>query len=282
MKLFFCLFGLLLVTHTTLSAQDPVAIMAKMKAAIKNMNQSTFDLQSKERFGSSYTTKKLQFRVQESPRKVYMKDLDTGVEMLYVPGWNNNKAYINPNGFPWVNVSLNIYDSKVVAENHHTVKDAGLGFVNVLLSGFENTVKSAGKSLEDLYIYKGEVMFNGRPCHRIYMIPPSGFNYVSYTTDRDQNLVQLSRRIVASDYLIKEKNSKVSYGRKIKKGTTLNVPSAYASKVIVYIDKETYMPVVQMLYDERGLFEKYEYTNINTRPNFSSSEFTTDCDKYGF
>ncbi len=93
---------------------------------------------------------------------------------------------------------------------------------------------------------------------------------------------QLSRLIVASDYLIKEKNSKVSYARRIKKGTTLSVPSAYASKVVVYIDKETYMPVVQMLYDERGMFEKYEYTNINRSPNFDSTEFTTDCEDYGF
>jgi outer membrane lipoprotein-sorting protein len=282
MKLFVCLFSFLLLTSSTLLAQDPVAIMAKMKAAIRNMNQSTFDLVSKERFGSEYVTKRLHFRVQESPRSVYMKDKETGVEMLYVPGWNNNKAYINPNGFPWVNVSLGIYDSRVVSENHHTVKDAGLGFVNVLLSGFESTVKKAGISIDKLYTYKGEVMFNGRPCHRIYMIPPSGFKYISYTTDRDQNLVQLSRRIVASDYLIKERNNRISYNRTIKKGTTLSVPSAYASKVIVYIDKETYMPVVQMLYDERGLFEKYEYTNINRRPNFGSDEFTTNCSKYGF
>ncbi|MFK7799604.1 MAG: DUF1571 domain-containing protein [Aureispira sp.] len=282
MKLFVCLFSSILLTSSTLLAQDPVAIMAKMKAAIKSMNQSTFDLQSKERFGSDYVTKNLHFRVQESPRRVYMKDKDTGVEMLYASGWNNNKAYINPNGFPWVNVSLSIYDSRVVAENHHTVKDAGLGFVSLLLSGFESTVEKAGISIDKLYTYKGEVIFDGRPCHRIYMIPPSGFKYVSYTTDRDQNLVQLSRRIVASDYLMKEKNSKLSYARKIKKGTTLSVPSAYASKVIVYIDKQTYMPVVQMLYDERGLFEKYEYTNINRRPNFGSDEFTTDCSKYGF
>ncbi|MGH1337969.1 MAG: DUF1571 domain-containing protein [Aureispira sp.] len=282
MKLFFCLFSLLLATSPTLSAQDPVAIMAKMKAALQRMNQSTFDLQSKERFGSTYATKNLRFRIQENPRRVYMKDLDTGVEMLYVVGWNGNKAYINPNGFPWVNVSLSIYDSKVVAENHHTVKDAGLGFVALLLSGFESTVRKAGMAIDKLYTYKGEVIFDGRPCHRIYMIPPTGFEYVSYTTDRDQNLVQLSRRIVASDYLIQEKNSKVSYARRIKKGTTLSVPSAYASKVIVYIDKQTYMPVVQMLYDERGLFEKYEYRNINRRPDFDSKEFTTDCDKYGF
>ncbi len=84
MKLFFLISSLLLAVSSTIAAQDPVAIMAKMKSAIHNMKQSSFDLVSKERFGNEYTTKNLQFRVQESPRKVYMKDLDTGVEMLYV------------------------------------------------------------------------------------------------------------------------------------------------------------------------------------------------------
>lgn len=276
------LFLFLCCSTVLLQAQDPVAIMDKMKAAIHSMNQSSFNLYSKERFGSKYVKKHLTFHVQERPRKVYMKDKDTGVEMLYVKGWNNNKAYINPNGFPWVNVSLSIYDSKVVAENHHTVRDAGLGFVNILLEGFESTVKKAGKSRSSLYRYGGTVEFAGRPCHRIYLTPPHEFKYVTYTTDRDQSLVQLSRRIVASDYLIKERNKKVSYGRTIKKGTTLEVPNAYAKSVTVYIDKETYMPVVQMLYDERGLFEKFEYTNIKRSPNFSSQEFTTDCSSYGF
>lgn len=272
---------LCLSTGLQLQAQNPVAIMDRMKTAIHNMNQSTFDLYSKERFGDKYIKKHLQFHVQENPRKVYMKDLDEGVEMLYVKGWNNNKAYINPNGFPWVNVSLSIYDSKVVAENHHTIHDAGLGFVNVLLDGFERTVAKAGKDRSTLYSYGGTVEFAGRPCHKIYLTPPKEFEYISYTTDRDQSLVQLSRRIVASDYLIKERN-KISYHRTIKKGTTLQVPNAYAKKVIVYIDKETYMPVVQMLYDERGLFEKFEYTNIRRSPNFSNTEFTTECTSYGF
>ena len=211
-----------------------------------------------------------------------MKDQETGVEMLYVKGWNNNKAYINPNGFPWVNVSLSIYDSRMISENHHTVHDAGLGFVNILLEGFESTVIKAGKDRSTLYTYGGTVEFDGRPCHKIYLTPPKAFQYISYTTDRDQSLVQLSRRIVASDYLIKERNKGVAYHRTIRKGTTLQVPNAYAKKVIVYIDKATYMPVVQMLYDERGLFEKFEYTNIERSPNFPSDEFTTKSSNYGF
>lgn len=266
---------------TPLTAQDAVAIIDKMRASIRSMNQSTFDLRSKERFGSKYVYKKMRFHMQERPKKVYMKDMEKGVELLYVDGWNKNKGYINPNGFPWINLSLSVFDSKVVSENHHTIHDAGLGFVNVLLDGFESTVVKAGKSRNTLYSYQGEVTFNNRPCYKIYIMPPVEFKYRSYTTTRDQNLLQLSRRVVASDYLIKEKNN-VSYSRTIRKGTTLSIPSAYAKKVIVYIDKQSYMPVVQMLYDERGLFEKYEYTNIKRNPKFSSKEFTTDCESYGF
>jgi len=266
---------------SSVTAQDPVEIIDKMYAAIKKMNKSSFELHSKERFGDKYVYKKMKFHIQESPRKVYMKDLDKGVELLYVSGWNNNKGYINPNGFPWVNVSLSIYDSQVVSENHHTVDDAGFGFVNVLLDGLETTRKSAGKDRTVLYVYKGEVTYEGRACYKIYLYPPTEFKYVSYTTDRDQTLMQLSRRIFASDYLIKEKN-KLSYTRTIKKGTTLSVPSNYAKKVIAYVDKKTYMPIVQMLYDEQGLFEKFEYKKVVAYPKFQSNEFTTDCSTYGF
>lgn len=281
MKLHITAFLLCFCSLTSVKAQNAVDIIDKMSAAIKKMNKSSFVLHSKERFGDKYVYKKMKFHIQESPRKVYMKDLDKGVELLYVNGWNNNKGYINPNGFPWVNVSLSIYDSKVVAENHHTVDDAGFGFVNVLLEGFESTGRKAGKSRSSLYTYKGEVTYEGKTCYKLYLYPPTEFKYVSYTTDRDQNLMQLSRRIVASDFLIKEKN-KLSYTRTIKKGTKLTVPSNYAKKVIVYIDKKTYMPIVQMLYDEKGLFEKFEYKKVVAYPKFQSNEFTTDCSTYGF
>ncbi|BDS11713.1 DUF1571 domain-containing protein [Aureispira anguillae] len=281
MKSFSSILLLSFCSIVSVSAQDAVTIIGKMRTAISKINKSSFELHSKERFGDKYVYKKMKFHMQESPKKVYMKDLEKGVELLYVVGWNNNKGYINPNGFPWINVSLSVYDSKVVAENHHTVDDAGLGFVNTLLNGFESTVEKAGKEKSSLYTYKGDVTYEGRSCYKIYIVPPTEFKYISYTTKRDQNLMQLSRRIVASDFLMKEKN-RLSYTRTIKKGTTLTVPNAYAKKVIVYIDKKTYMPVVQMLYDEKGLFEKYEYKNISLYPKFASNEFTTDCASYGF
>ena len=224
----FCSFLLLSIFFTSASlAQNPIDIIDKMRAEITKINKSSFELHSKERFGDEYVFKKMKFRMQERPKKVYMKDLDKGVELLYVDGWNKNKGYINPAGFPWVNVSLSIYDSKVVAENHHTVSDAGLGFVNKLLNGFEGTVEKAGKTRSSLYDFKGEVTYNGRPCYKLYIKPPVEFKYITYTTKEDLKLMKLSRKIVASDFLIKEKNN-LSYNRTIKKGTKLQVPTAYA------------------------------------------------------
>ena len=263
------------------SAQDPVEIIAKMGNVISKMNKSSFELHSKERYGDEYKYKKMSFRMQKSPKKVYMKDLDKGVELLYVDGWNKNKAYINPNGFPWINISLNRFDSKVVAENHHTVDDAGFGFVNTLLKGFEKAAAKVGKEPSSLYTYKGEVTINGHQCYKLYIVPPTDFKYVNYTTKRDQKLLDLSRRIFASDYLIKVKNS-LSYTRTIRKGTKLVVPSTYAKKVIVYIDKKSYLPIVQLLYDDKGLLEKFEYKIFSKYPKFLSTEFTTDCSSYGF
>jgi outer membrane lipoprotein-sorting protein len=278
----FCSILLLSILFSSFSqAQNPVEIIEKMRSEITKINKSSFELHSKERFGDKYVYKKMKFRMQERPKKVYMKDLDKGVELLYVDGWNKNKGFINPAGFPWINVSLSIYDSKVVADNHHTVSDAGLGFVNKLLNGFEGTVSKAGKTKSSLYNFKGEVTYNGRTCYKLYISPPVEFKYISYTTKEDMKLMKLSRKIVASDFLIKEKNN-LSYSRTIKKGTKLQVPTAYAKKVVVYIDAKTYLPVCQMLFDDKGLLEKYEYKKISTYPKFSSSEFTTDCSLYGF
>lgn len=263
------------------SENDPMTIIESMRAAINKISKSSFELHSKERFGTEYVSKKMKFHIQASPRKVYMKDLDKGVELLYVDGWNSNRGYINPNGFPWINISLSIFDSKVVAENHHTLEDSGLSFVNVLLAGFEKTVAQHGKTKSSLYSYKGDVTYEGATCYKIQIVPPVEFKYINYTLTEDLTLMQLSRKIVASDYLIKEKNN-LNYTKVIKKGTQLVVPNAYAKYVEVYIDKKTYMPVVQILYDDKGLLEKFEYKKLSTAPNFAANEFTTDCTSYGF
>ena len=83
----------------TVHAQSVRSVLDKMYQGIGSSNVLSYDMNSSERIGSKMVTKNMAFRLQISPRKVYMKDKDSGVELLYVAGWNSNQPFINPSGF---------------------------------------------------------------------------------------------------------------------------------------------------------------------------------------
>jgi outer membrane lipoprotein-sorting protein len=57
-------------------------------------------------------------------------------------------------------------------------------------------------------------------------------------------------------------------------GKQIKVPSAYAKKSTIYIDKETYMPIFQEMSDDIGVFERYEYSSLKINPAFKEDEFS--------
>jgi hypothetical protein len=275
------LLGLISLLLGELKAQDATSVIQKMRTAIAEINAYEFELHTKERWGNKYVKKKMYFKVVEEPKKIYMKDLDKGVELLYKKGWNSNKAFINPNGFPWVNVSLSLFDNNVLEDSHHSLYDLGFKFVNVLLDGFERSIKKNNSSPERVYKYKGLVKWGSVLCHKLEVEPPVVFKIIDYTITEETTLFELARKLNVSAFVIKEKN-KLSYKSKIKRGTILKVPSAFAKKVVVYIDAKTYLPITQITYDDKNIFEQMEYKNISLQPNFKAEEFTTDYKEYGF
>ena len=78
-----------------------------------------------------------------------------------------------------------------------------------------------------------------------------------------------------------EKNN-LGYGAKVNKGTVIKIPNAFAKKVEIYIDKENNLPIYQIVHDEKGVFEKFEFKNLKINPSLSSGEFTPQCASYGF
>ena len=255
-------------------------LVNKMYASIDGLNQYSYTMTSKERFKEKYITKKMHFRVNEKPKKVYMRDLESGVELLYAKGWNSDKAYINPNGFPWTNVSFSIYNSRVRQDNHHIVTRAGFAFTAQLFRQIEAEIKKRGENFDQLFQYKGETDWNGRKCYRLY-IENKQYAIVNYKATQAETIEALALRLGIPEYRVLELNN-LSYGASVKLGQELKLPNSYAKLVVLFIDKENYLPIVQMLYDEKELYEKYEYSELNLRPNFASDEFTTTCKTYNF
>jgi len=50
----------------------------------------------------------------------------------------------------------------------------------------------------------------------------------------------------------------------------------------LYIDKTNYLPVVQIIYDDKGLFGQYEYNSLIVNPVFAPDEFTSKFKDYKF
>lgn len=262
-------------------AQSARTIVDRMYRAIENHPRVSFNMLGKERFGSEYIVRRSKFHVSESPRKVYFKDLDEGVEVLYVKGWNDGDALVNPNGFPWVNVNLSPRGSRMRNDQHHTVLSAGFGYTAQLMKSIEADLKRQGRRFEDYFsVSSSSVTFDGRSCYKLY-INYEDYGYKYYTVPRNSDLASVCKSQNVPEYRVKELNN-LDFDERIAAGTKLKIPNAYAKRVIFYVDKSSYFPVVQLIYDDKGLYEKYEYHNLNINPNFPSCEWTSDCSSYGF
>ena len=62
------------------------------------------------------------------------------------------------------------------------------------------------------------------------------------------------------------------YGN-IKEGKVIQVPSNYCKNILLYIDESTMLPLTISIYDDIGIFENYEYSNVKTNRKFGPDDF---------
>ncbi len=273
-------FCFLLALNGSLGAQTAVDIWKKMQIAVSNIKTASYELTVEERLGSKTSVRVSDFRILSSPFKLYGRNIHTGVEFLFVEGWNNNKAYVNPNGFPWVNLSLDIYGKRIRDGMHHTIDHAGFGYMNNMLKALEKKIIEAGYSPEKCIKLNSEVTWNGRPCYRLQIDAPN-YEWIDYSCPKDETLFSLCSRLNILEYAVME-NNKLDYGASLSKGKVIKIPNFMAQKIVLYIDKENYLPIVQMIYDDKGLYEKYEYRKLELNIKVADNEWTPQCAGYGF
>ena len=199
------------------------------------------------------------------------------MEILFCKGQNADKAIINPNGFPYVNVSLSPYGNKMREGNHYTLYDVGF---ETLVSNLRHSVIMLGNRTDDFFKNEGTVTFDGRSCDKIVLRNPN-FGWQNYTVTKATSLESLARSLYLGAHMIKEKNKLGGYGT-LAAGTVLKIPTTFAKEVILYIDKKTRAPIYQEIRDNEGLYAKYEFTNLIINPTFAADEFATTHTGYHF
>ena len=147
-------------------------------------------------------------------------------------------------------------------------------FLEFLLQKYESQAHEMVEILED-------VSWDGRTCYHIEMQNPN-FTHTTYTVKEGEDLIGIAKKLSINEYMILDLNDDVDSYTDISEGQVLKIPNDYAKKMSLYLDKEYLLPVNVKVYDDKGLYEHFEYVNLKVDPVIKAEEFTKDYKEYDF
>ena len=274
-------FLFLLLTHQVLAQQSTAKDeIYKMLTSCEKLKTTSFNLISTERLKDGKLKKsEILIKLQREPKNMYIYCIDPnpGAECLWRIGKLNNLLLVNPNGFPFFNLKLNTHHSLLRNGQHHTIEEVGFDYIAEV---FRYYIRKDGDKMLDLFTMTGMSEYDGHRCKVLQYENPD-FTYVDYTVKQGETLTTIARDNYVSDYMLLAVNDMKNYDS-VKPGQVIKLPTSYGKKIVMYVDLTYNLPLVQIIYDEKGLYEKYEYKSFVANPRFSADDFDAGNPKYGF
>lgn len=252
-------------------------ILEQMVTTINEVKTLKYNLKFSERFKNKYTSYSSSVKLQRKPRKIYL--FTKGIELLWKEGWNKGQALVKPNFFPYISMNLDPEGNLMRDDQHHTIHQIGFDYFGDII---DYNLQTFSESFDEHFKFEGEETINNRPCYKI-TITNDDFRFIPYTVKKGENLVTIARKLYISEYMILEQNKpKVDDYKDVKEGQVIQIPSAYAKYVILYIDKYLHTPTAVRVFDNKGLFETYDYFFVQINPKIEDAEFEKNYPGYKF
>jgi len=265
------------VLHAQKSQLTAKEIIYKMVKSIEDVDRLKYSLKITERGKKGYNHYESSVKLNRNPRKIYL--YIKGIELLWISGWNHNKAYVKPNSFPFMNLSLDPLGYLMRQDQHHTLNEMGFDYFGSVV---EYMALKVNDKFDQYFKLEGEERYNNRPCYKV-IIDNKDFGYENYTVGNNESITTIARKLHISEYMILEVNPKLNdYFDILKKGQILKVPNAYAKHVTLYIDQLYFLPIGVKIFDDKSLYEQYDYHYLQVNPKIDDSEFTKEYKDYKF
>lgn len=280
LRLVLCIAALALPFTALQPKQDLTCeeVLEKSFKAIHDVKSLKYHLKIIERGKKGFNYYESAVKFNKNPRQIYL--YIKGIEVLFLEGKNNNKALVNPGGFPYITLNLDPMGDLMRQDQHHTLNEMGYDYFSTVI---QHTMKKVDRShFDDYFKLLGEEKINNRQCYKI-IINNKDFAYKDYTVQAGESITSIARKFFVSEYMILEKNPKFKdYFDPLKKGQVIKVPNSYCRSVLLYIDKFYFVPVSVKVIDDKGLFEEYNYHFLQVNPKFEEGEFTRTYKDYKF
>jgi hypothetical protein len=255
----------------------PSKILHQMYDSIKAIKTLRQHVVAIERLEDTFNTSISEIKVHSNPRKVYFINRSKKLEILYNADVSKNKAFVKPHIFPYLTLSLDPRGNLMRKNQHYTIHELGYEFIG------KSTALTISKDKDGLanFTYKGKVVKNGYYCH-ILEYENNNYSYVNYTVGEKETASSIAYKLIVNDYLLRHKNDLLNDFGYLKKGSVLKVPNLYCKKAVLFIDEKLMLPVSLSLFDDKGLYESYEYTDIIINKPFLPNEFNKNFKEYHF
>lgn len=253
-------------------------IITDMMDSVKKITYLRCNMKSLERIETGYSVAYTSVKLQTSPRKSYLQNREKKLEVLYNSETSKNKCVVKPHVFPYFTMNLDPTGNLMRKNQHFTIFELGFDFtVKTIAIALSKEKEQIAKHL----ILAGKVEKNKMNCY-LFVYENNNFTYNDYIVQEKETVSSIANKFVANDYMIRTRNKLYDDYGYLKKGSTIKVPSFYCKKALFYIDEKSLLPVCVVLYDEVGLFETYEYMDIELNKPIPAAEFTRSFKGYGF
>ena len=252
-------------------------IIEKMLVSIDKLKTLSYTMKGWERMSDGKDQySEIDAKLNVKPQKIYIHskaEPNEGVQIIYNEEFYGKKAYVNAGKFI-PNLKLDPFSSRMRDKQHHTILNTGFTTLgNIIKNAMQRAEKEATQEDFNKFLkYEGEVTWNNINCYKISITDPT-FSYINYTVKEGDDVEKLERSKFICGYLIIDKNESVKDFWSLKPGMEIKIPSSYAKKTVLYIDKATMLPIYQVMSDESKQFEKYEFYNVKVNPTFSETDF---------
>lgn len=253
-------------------------IILDMMDSAKKVNYIRFSMKALERVEFGYSTANTKVKLQMYPRKSYLINVDKKLEVLYNEGELHNKCLVKPHVFPYITLTLDPKGNLMRKNQHFTVHELGFEYtVRTIVVALSKEKENISKHLT----YAGKAIKNKMNCH-VLVYENLSFGYNDYIVKDRETVTSIANQFIVNDYMIRTRNKLYDEYGYLKKGSVIKIPNYYCKKAIFYIDEATMLPVSMSIFDEVGLFESYEYYDIELHKPIPQEEFKRSYKDYRF
>jgi len=253
-------------------------LISGMLDSIKKIETVRFKVLAVEKMGKGYLKAISDNKIHIKPRKLYFINREKKLEILYNAGKNENKATVKPHVFPYITMSLDPMGNLMRKNQHYTIYELGFDFIGKCIA---IALSKEKENFAKCVTYYGKHEKNGYKCH-FFVYETKNFPYVEYAVKKNETLTSIALKLNLNEYMIREKNNLINEFGYLKEGTKLSVPMYYCKKAALFIDEKSGLPVSISIFDDTGLLESYDFSNIVVNQPFDPKEFEKDYKDYHF